>query len=94
MRNELVKDARIYNGGDIANEEKFGTITAQLIDKWGTFVYIRYDDGSETKRLPISNFSSEYKGHGGTCFVTVKAYNAFRHARLTEAGFAGYVDAK
>jgi len=43
----LKKGTRIYYGGDMANDEGFGTITSQTTDKFGTFVGIKMDDGRE-----------------------------------------------
>lgn len=77
---ELPKGKRIYYGGDMANDSGFGTITETISDKWGQFVTIKMDDGRDIKHLPICGFSSEYKGHGGTRFVTIEAYNKYRLA--------------
>jgi hypothetical protein len=75
---QLKTGTRIYYGGDMANKEDFGTITTQINDKWGQFVDVQLDDGRKINKLPICGFSTEYKGHGGTRFVTLEAYNAYR----------------
>ncbi len=84
---KLEKGTRIYYGGDMANPSDFGTITATVTDKWGQFVTIKLDDGRDIKLLPICAFSDEYKGHGGTRFVTIEAYNKFRQEQAKQSGF-------
>ena len=85
---DLPKDTRIYYGGDMANNSGFGTITKIISDKWGQFVTIKMDDGQDIVCLPVSAFSPEYKGHGGTRFVTIDAYNKYRQAMADNYGFA------
>ena len=85
---DLPKGTRIYYGGDMANDSGFGTITETLSDKWGQFVTIKMDDGRDIKHLPVCGFSPEYKGHGGTRFVTIDAYNKYRQAIADNRGFA------
>lgn len=89
---ELPIGTRIYYGGDMANKSGFGTITASASDKWGQFVDIKMDDGRDKKHLPVCLFSPVYKGHGGTRFVTVAAYNDFRRAQAAQYGWQ-YKDA-
>lgn len=84
---DLPKDTRIYYGGDMANIDGFGTIINTEKDKWGEFVDIKMDDGHDIERLPVCMFSTEYKGHGGTRFVTIKAFNAYRQAIADRNGF-------
>jgi len=74
----LKKGTRIYYGGDMANDEGFGTITSQTTDKFGTFVGIKMDDGREMN-ISIVCFSDEYLGHGGTRWVTKEAWEKFRN---------------
>jgi len=83
----LKKGTRIYYNGDMANEEGRGTITKQVTDKSGDYVYIKMDDGRDINRLPVMAFSDKYLGHGGTRFVTEEAYKLFRQEavdRITE----------
>jgi hypothetical protein len=86
---DLPKDTRIYYGGDMANQPGFGTITNTISDKWGQFVNIKMDDGRHINSLPICSFSDEYKGHGGTRFVTVDAYNKYRQDMADRNGYLG-----
>lgn len=83
---ELTKDTRIYYGGDMANNSGFGTITEAVRDKWGSFITIKMDDGRDINRLPLCAFSAEYLGHGGTRFVTIEAYNAYRQGLCEHMG--------
>jgi hypothetical protein len=76
MKSELYTDTRIYYGGDMANSEGFGTITAIEKNKWGIHVNIELDDGRKMT-VSRSQFSDKYLGHGGTRFVTEKAYNNY-----------------
>ena len=64
----LKKGTRIYYGGDMANDEGFGTITSQQTDKYGR----------EFRSLTPALFSEEYLGHGGTRWVTEKAFQEYR----------------
>ena len=75
---DLPTGTRIYYTGDMANQDGFGTITATTTDKWGQFLDIKLDDGRTIEQLPLCCFSPEYKGHGGTRFVTIAAYNLYR----------------
>ena len=92
---KLETGTRIYYGGDMANDEGFGTITEMKTDRWGSHVEITMDDGREIKVDEIA-FSSEYKGHGGTRFVTIEAFNDFgRYAYEKFTGTVrGFIDAK
>lgn len=76
----LPAGTRIYYGGDMANDEGFGTIKRAYRDRWGEFYDIDFEDGREMKALATVMFSEEYKGHGGTRFVTLEAYKAYRAA--------------
>ena len=80
----LEKNTAIYYGGDMANQSDFGVITGVESDRWGTHYNITLDDGREIKRLPQCAFSDEYKGHGGTRFVTKEAYYAFREKQTAD----------
>lgn len=81
----LTVDTRIYYGGDMCNQSGFGTVTERMeaTRYGGSQVHIAMDDG---RRMWITEtmFSDEYKGHGGTRFVTEVAYNAFRAAQQAE----------
>lgn len=88
---DLPKGTRIYYGGDMANNDGFGTITGTESDKWGQFVTIKMDDGRNIKHLPICCFSDEYLGHGGTRFVTIEAYNKYRQAIADRNSYLGKI---
>jgi hypothetical protein len=53
--NGLTVGTRVFNRGDHANVEKFGTVTA-IEDG---HVSIRYDDGTESILLPVVLFTGE-----------------------------------
>lgn len=89
---DLPKETRIYYGGDMANPSGFGTIAGAISDKWGQFITIKMDDGRVINKLPICAFSAEYLGHGGTRFVTLDAYNAYRRNLSANCSLA-YKDA-
>lgn len=84
MDKDLKKGTRIYYGGDMANDEGFGVIKERATDQFGTWVDVEMDDGRDFNKLPITIFSDEYLGHGGTRFVTEKAYRAFRQAQIAK----------
>jgi len=77
-KENLRPGTRIYYGGDMANDEGFGTITSQQTDKFGDFLTIKMDDGREFRSLSPALFSEEYLGHGGTRWVTEEAFKKFR----------------
>ncbi len=80
----LEEGARVYYDRDMANPPGFGVIVRICEDAgWGISVDIRLDDGREFN-VPRSAFSPEYKGDGGTRFVTEEAYRARREARIVE----------
>ena len=89
----LSENTRIYYGGDMANDSGLGTIVLNNSDKWGNWVNILMDDG-RTMHIPTSGFSPVYKGHGGTRFVTIDAYNAYRKNGLAQMGITDYTPAK
>lgn len=78
MKIELRPDVRIYYGGDMANDDGFGTIT----ESFGNYVTIIMDDGREIKHIGHCEFSDEYLGHGGTRFVTLAAYRKWRQKQI------------
>ena len=89
MRAELVEGCRIYYTGDMANDEGFGVVTKRYQDRWGDWVNVVMDDGRIKNSLGVCLFSPEYLGHGGTRFVTEKAYKAWEVKRYEEAKKAG-----
>lgn len=78
----LTKGTRIYYNGDMANPDGFGTITEEIPQSrfMDEQVKITMDDGREMT-IAKSYFSKEYKGHGGTRFVTKAAYDAYMEER-------------
>ena len=91
---ELTIGTRVFNGGDMANCEHFGTITAiETESRFQNHVEITPDAGSDrTKpyKVPACIFSAKYLGHGGTRFVTEAAYQEWRQERIA-AMHAEYV---
>ena len=90
---EITKGTRIYYGGDMANNPGFGTITERKQSAYGDYVEVNYDDG-RTTCLPIVAFSPEYKGHGGTRFVTLAAYNEYRRKKCLALGIKDFQEVK
>lgn len=86
--NYLAPGTRVYNGGDMANPDHFGTVIDTVTDEWGTYVWIKPDKGSahgeDKYSVPICLFSDVYLGHGGTRFVTEAAYEHYRAKRMAE----------
>ena len=83
----LETGTRIYYGGDMSNNDGFGTIRRAYTDKWGRFYDIDMDDGRKINGLPKTAFSETYLGHGGTRFVTVDAYNDYRRKLIEKSPF-------
>ncbi len=84
----LTVGARIYNGGDMANPDHFGTVTEIRSSKWGTDYQISPDaDSTRTEPywIPACIFSAEYKGNGLTRLVTEAAWREWRSASLRTA---------
>lgn len=88
MKKILSKGVEIYYGGDMANKPKFGVIINTDDDRFGSWVTVRWENG-ETDRYSIASFSPVYLGHGGTRFVTKKAYMNWREHSLPSACVAG-----
>jgi len=86
---ELYTGTRIYYGGDMANLPDFGTIKAIEKDRWGVHCSITLDDGREMT-INTCLFSPKYLGHGGTRFVTERAYNEYREEQM--AGFRKFAE--
>ena len=92
---ELSEGTRIYYGGDMANNDGFGTIVLRISDdRWNDRVNILMDDGRMISHLGVCGFSPVYKGHGGTRFVTIDAYNEYRKNGLAQMGITDYTPAK
>ena len=85
--NDLSIGTEVYNGGDIMNQEHFGTITNhKKSDRFQDQVEITPDADCDRKPYWITpaSFSPTYKGHGGTRFVTRVAYDAWWNQRMEE----------
>lgn len=85
---ELAVGTRIFNGGDMANAEHFGTISHIFRNAhFGDQYEITPDPDSErTKPYCVSPamFSDVYLGHGGTRFVTEQAYQKYRATQIAK----------
>jgi hypothetical protein len=80
----LAVGTRIYNRGDMANPEHFGTITEVRTDRWGTQYKITPDAESDRISwywIPAAMFSETDNGNGTTRFVTEAAHNSWRNER-------------
>lgn len=80
---DLPIGTRIYYGGDMANHEELGTVIRTWVDRWGENLEARFDPNDEYPEGRVTTlnpclFSREYLGHGGTRFVTEKAYNEYK----------------
>ena len=79
---------RIFNGGDMANVEHFGTITKIIKNsRFGDQYEITPDPDSERTKpytIPPVMFSEVYLGHGGTRFVTEEAYREYRTKQMAK----------
>ena len=81
----LAVGTRIFNGGDMANPEHFGTIIEVIESKWGTDYRIQPDQDSDRTKpyvVPKCIVSPEYSGNGSTRIVTEDAYWTWRNARI------------
>jgi len=80
-----MKGTRIYYHGDMANQGGFGTITEAIpANKYAPEqVKVKMDDGREFT-IFSSMIEGEYKGHGGTRFVTEEAYKKWRQEKLEQ----------
>ena len=72
----ITKGTTIYYTGDMANQEGFGVVAERKVTRWGVELFIEMEDGREMWVSEVV-FSPEYKGHGGTRFVTEEAYNVW-----------------
>lgn len=90
LKQELEVGTRIYNAGDMANHEHFGTITGIVRDRWGVHYWVTPDpetepyEPGERYSVPASNFCDRYLGHSATRFVTAEAYREWRKARMAQ----------
>ena len=85
MKTELTEGTAIYYGGDMANNDGFGTIIKihPATRYGGEQIQIGMDDGRNFTVSPLA-FSEVYLGHGGTRFVTKEAYDAWRNANIAQ----------
>lgn len=79
----LAIGTRIYNAGDMANIDHFGTITGIRVNTWATEYEITPDPdaGRPPYTYPAFMLSTEYGGNHSTRVVTEAAYNAWRANR-------------
>jgi hypothetical protein len=76
---------RIYNRGDMANPDHYGTVVAVVTDKWGTRYQIRPDaDSCERDAYWINKelVSETDTGNGLSRIVTEKEHERFRQERI------------
>lgn len=80
----LTLGMRVYNHGDMANFDHFGTITKINKDsRFGDQYQITPDDEDIGEYwVSYLTFSEEYKGHAGTRIVTEENYKAWRQAQI------------
>lgn len=82
MIDNLTVGTKMYNHGDMANPDHFGTITRVIKNRWGVKYEITKDEGSAYEYGPyiISavQVSEKYLGNGMSRIVTKDAYMAFR----------------
>ena len=84
---QLTVGTRVYNKGDMANIDHFGTISDIVTNRWGTEYEITPDPESartDPYWVAITVFSAKYEGHGGTRFVTEDAYQTWREAEIAK----------
>jgi hypothetical protein len=78
---EITKGTRIYYGGDMANQEGFGTVVDVTTSRFGTNVKINMEDGREINIDKIQ-ISEKYSGNGSTRFVREVAYYEWREEQM------------
>ena len=79
---------RIFNRGDMANIEHFGTITKIIKSKFRDSVEITPDKGSERKYsyiVGMNSISDIDNGNGSTRIVTIEAYNKRRNEQIKKS---------
>jgi hypothetical protein len=72
---------KIYYRGDMANQPGWFEIVRQD-PKWGTYDLKEIDGDRLFRAMYECGISDIDKGHGGTRFVTEKAYKAFREQQM------------
>lgn len=100
MSDTTLVGTRIYNRGDMANIEHFGTIVSERKDEWGHHVKIQADsDGPRAGyeyEVPAGMIHDVDAGNGRTRIVTEAAYLTRKHdaiARiLRDAGRRAYAN--
>jgi len=78
---------RVFNRGDMANIEHFGTISKIKSSTWGDDVQIVPDKDSCDRSsywIPAAMIHETDSGNGLTRFVTEAAYNAYRAKKIAE----------
>lgn len=79
---ELTKGTKIYNHGDMANVEHFGTVTA-IRRGYGYEITPDAETGLKPYTIPAYTVSETYSGNGTTRIVTAEAYYAWRRERVS-----------
>lgn len=82
-RDLLEVGTRMFNHGDMANTEHFGTIAEVIETPDGDHHYrIQVDDDPAREYAIHADFvSKEYLGHGGSRIVTEEAYHEYWEKR-------------
>lgn len=70
----------IYYRGDICNQEGFFKVDEIKVDDWGTHLRLVEIDGDRDFWIDEVMIHHRDEGHGGTRFVTRKAYDERRAA--------------
>lgn len=84
---ELPIGTRVFNRGDMANLEHWGTIT-EIIRSERFYDEYRITPDMNAERspytVPLISVYTVDKGHGGTRIVTEKAYNEHRNQQIEQ----------
>lgn len=78
MDTKMKVGQEIYYTGDMANREGWGTITQVMPCKFDEFVYTYEMTDGRVFNLTPKIIGQKYEGHGGTRFVTLEAYKAWK----------------
>ena len=90
---DLPIGSRIYYGGDIENENGFGTVMEHKQDNsFGDFLTVLLDDGRCLKMIPALIIKNYYAGNGSTRLVTLQAYNSYHRALHDSRGWPAWVN--
>jgi hypothetical protein len=83
--NEMQIGTHIYYHGDMANQSGFFKVV-EIDGSHAKMVEIEVEGCNEIRNIniPVYGIDNEYKGHGGTRFVTRDAYNAYREEILNK----------